>query len=288
MTIFVPRRGIHRKRVTAVADRMGLTLSADYAGPYGSGPPWFTPTGMVARSGFPATDTPSNAVLNLAAGTYKVSTRFPRGADYQQRGVRIKDGSGNVLATIYDQYFNLNELVNVTFTHPGGNLTFELGSESNFSGANVIKAGAFLEVMPSTWATLQGLLFNGTQSVPNGAYTLLTGWVVDPEHPGSAVTTNGITIVGDGPVTVKCYARMIAANTTGNKFQMYKNGSPIAGTEFLCNAADPTLQWGGTFTHTFANGDLLQMYGFSNGTVSNRREFTGTSSKINTYFELLP
>jgi hypothetical protein len=287
MTIFVPRRGIHRKRVTAVADRMGLTLSADYTGPNGTGN-WFIPVGLAARSGFPATDTPSNGVLNLAAGTYKASTRMPRNSDYQQLGVRLKDAGGNVLATIYDQYFNTHEFINTSFTHPGGLLTFEAASESTFSGANVIKAGAFLEVMPSTWATLQGLLFNGTQSVPANAYTLLTGWVVDPEHPGSSVTTNGITIVGDGPVTVKCYARMIDANTSGNKFQMYKNGSPISGTEFIANPAALTTQWGGTFTHTFANGDLLQMYGYSTGTVSNRRQFTGDSTKSNTYFELMP
>lgn len=268
--------------------RMGMTLSADFTpGSVGTSY-WFTPTGFVSRAGFPDTVLPGSGVFNLPAGSYKISTRVVRTQDYQSRGIRVKDSGGNVLATIQDQYFNPNELVNVAFTHPGGNLTVEIMNESSFNSAHIIRTGTLVEVMPAALPTLQGVLLSGTQSISANTYTLLPMSTADVEHPGSAVFTNGIKIVGDGPVTVKCYARMANANTSGNKFQMYKNGSPIAGSEFTANPAAQTAQWGGTFTHTFANNDVLQMYGYSTGLVSNRREFTGDNTKANTYFELMP
>lgn len=273
---------------SASPKRMGMTLGADFTpGSIGTSY-WFTPTGFVARTGFPDTVLPSSGVFNLSAGTYKIATRVVRTQDYQSRGIRVKDAGGNVLATIQDQYFNPNELVNVTFTHPGGLLTVEIMNESSFNNAHIIRAGTQIEVLPSTWPTLQGVIKSGAQSISSGAYALITMTVADPQHPGTTITTNGFTVVGDGPVTVNAYARMIDSNTSGNKIQVYKNGSPISGAEFTQNPAALGTQWGGSFTHTFANGDLVQLFGWTTGIVSNRREFSGDGTKANTYLELMP
>lgn len=272
-------------RATAVPVRMGVTRTTDYAGSAGA---FYELPGLSVRSGFPDTVLASNKI-NLPAGNYKVSSRIIHGYQYTQFGVRlVLVSTGAVLATVTAEYTGVFDFVNTPFTHPGGEIRVEVYTEWSFSGNINIIAGSFVEIMPATWATLQGVLKTSAQSISGGAYALVNMGAIDPEHPGSAITTNGITIVGDGPVTVKCYARMIDSNSSGNKIQMYKNGSPIAGSEFIQNPAALTTQWGGTFTHTFANGDLLQMYGFTTGTVSNRREFSGDNTKNNTYFELMP
>jgi hypothetical protein len=265
--------------------RMGVTRTTDYPATEPAGTYYELP-GWSARSGFPDTALTTNK-LDLPPGNYKVSSRIIHGYQYNRFGVRIKDAGGNILASAEDSYFNVFDLVNAPFTHPGGLLTIEVYTQSKFSGSEVIKAGSFVEVMPAAQPTLQGVLLSGTQQLNGNVYTLMTLSTLDPEHPGSTLFTNGVKIVGDGTVTVKCYARMSGANTSGNKFQMYKNGSPI-GPEFLCNPAAQTEQWGGSFTHTFANNDVLQMYGYTDGAVSNRRQFTGDNTKANTYFELMP
>lgn len=270
---------------TASPVRMGLTLSADYDG---VDTVWQNIPGWAVRSGFPSTNLSGNVFSNVPAGNYKASSNIIHAYQVDNFGVRlIAVATGAVLATITAAYNATNDFENTAFTHPGGDIRVEVWTGWDYANAGTIKAGSFVEIMPSALVTLQGVLKSSTQSIAANTWTLLAMGATDADHPGTTITTNGITIVGNGTVTVNAYARMVAANTSGNQIQMYKNGSPI-GSAFSCNPAAQTAQWGGSFQHTFASGDLLQMYGFTDGLVANRREFTGDSTKLNTYFELTP
>ena len=265
--------------------RMGLYTTADYTGPVAT---WFNPTTWAARSEYPDTVFGSGTMI-LPAGNYRVTSNIIHQYDYDIFGIRVKDSGGNVLATAQAQYYDAaNDLLNTTFTHPGGTVTIELYSGSNFSNAHIIKAGSFMEVFPTAEPQLQGLYKNVlSQSISQNTWTTITGWIADvAAHPGTTITSDGFTVVGTGPVKLNGYARLSGTNVQDNRFRFLVNGQPV-GPEFI-NPNAMTAEWNGSLHYNAQNGDLVQFQGYATAGVSNRREFSGNNDKLHNRFEILP
>ena len=135
--------------------------------------------------------------------------------------------------------------------------------------------------------TFQGILKSGTQILSNSATPVqVTGWVADGAFPGSVVTSDGITIVGNGTIVIN--TQLTSSTTNSNTWTMHirKNGVQISptyenitgGTGAGASTTDP---FGGSFTTAVQNGDVITMWSKTQASTSNRRVIDATTTKFN-------
>lgn len=119
----------------------------------------------------------------------------------------------------------------------------------------------------------------------------LTGMVADTAtYAESVVTSDAMVVDGDGLATFTIQAHLFETNSGTATAHLRKNGTQIGPTYQNANGgtgagAAITDPFGGTFTASVSDGDLITMWVATQASTSNRRQFNPPEDN---FFVILP
>lgn len=157
-------------------------------------------------------------------------------------------------------------------------------AKPSFSRAMALGGGGALTAT-AVGATLApgGAIKSGSQFLNNSSTPVqVTSFTVDPTYPATTITSSGIVISGGGTATVTVQLTSSTTNTANWGVHIRKNGVQV-GPEYTPGGT-VTAPFGGSFSTTVANGDVLTMWAWTTASTSNRREIDATT----TWFKVTP
>ncbi|MFC9761632.1 hypothetical protein [Rhodococcus jostii] len=144
------------------------------------------------------------------------------------------------------------------------------------TGTAAVTAPPYVGVaIKSMKAVLNATVTKANSATPSQLVTMVADTTA---YPDSVVSSSAIVIDGAGTVTFTVQARLYQTNSGTATAHLRKNGVQIGPTYQNASGgtgagAAVTDAFGGTFTATVANGDLITMWVATQASTSNRREF---------------